>query len=79
MRHAATGESMPPEMSAATVPLAPTGSPPGPGRRSSEMNVSSGSTSTTISTSGCSRSTRVATCSSTKAPRARFSSTLDIG
>jgi hypothetical protein len=37
MRHAATGESMPPESSAATVPEAPTGSPPGPSARSSEM------------------------------------------
>ncbi len=34
MRHDATGESMPPESSAATVPEEPTGSPPGPGRRS---------------------------------------------
>src|SRR2546426_1112878 len=32
MRQDATGESMPPEISAATVPPEPTGSPPGPGR-----------------------------------------------
>ena len=79
MRQAATGESMPPESSAATVPLPPTGRPPGPGRRSSETKASSGSTSTTISTSGCSRSTRVATRCSTNAPSARFSSTLVSG
>ena len=34
MRQAATGESIPPESSAATVPLAPTGRPPGPSIRS---------------------------------------------
>ena len=32
-RQAATGESIPPESRAATVPPVPTGSPPGPGRR----------------------------------------------
>ena len=31
MRQAATGESMPPDMSVTVLPLAPTGSPPGPG------------------------------------------------
>ena len=31
MRHAATGESMPPESRPATRPAVPTGSPPGPG------------------------------------------------
>ena len=34
IRHAATGESMPPESSAATVPPEPTGRPPGPALRS---------------------------------------------
>ena len=33
-RNAATGESMPPDMSAATRPLTPVGSPPGPLSRS---------------------------------------------
>ena len=36
MRQAATGESIPPERSAATRPEVPTGNPPGPGRRSKE-------------------------------------------
>ncbi len=37
MRQAATGESMPPLMSTTTLPLAPTGRPPGPGVRWAEV------------------------------------------
>ena len=36
----------PPDRSATTVPLDPTGNPPGPGSRSSETKVSRGKTST---------------------------------
>jgi hypothetical protein len=36
MRQAATGESIPPESSAATRPELPTGKPPAPGWRSNE-------------------------------------------
>ena len=51
-----------------------------PGRRSSDTNASSGRTSTTISTSERSRSRASSgTRSSTKAPRARFISTLVMG
>ena len=79
MRHAATGESIPPDSNAATVPLAPTGSPPGPAMRSRYTNVSAGRTSTWMVRAGWVRSTRVRTRSSTKAPRAVLISTLDSG
>src|SRR5215831_16346400 len=58
MRQAATGESMPPEMRAATVPAEPTGSPPGPGQRSGYTKAWWGSTSTWISRAAWWRSTR---------------------
>jgi hypothetical protein len=57
MRHAATGESMPPESRHATRPLTPVGSPPAPGSFPNEYSVSSRSISTWIFSAGLPRST----------------------
>ena len=57
MRQAATGESMPPERSASTRPLEPTGSPPAPGTFSSEKKARPGRMSTATVSAAASRST----------------------
>ena len=57
MRQAATGESMPPERRAATLPLVPTGRPPGPWVSWKYTRACWGSSSTKTFSSGCFRLT----------------------
>ena len=57
IRYAATGESMPPDMSTRAWPLIPTGRPPWPGWPSVYTNTSCWSTSTNTVLSGCFRLT----------------------
>ena len=74
IRQAATGESMPPDMSAATRPPVPTGRPPGPGISRRYNNTSRGVTSTKMLTSGSRRLTLAPVSRSTRLPSLRLSS-----
>ena len=72
IRQAATGESMPPESSAITLPPTPTGSPPGPRTSSKYTRASLGSISTKMLTSGFLRLTAAPVSLCTTVPRSRF-------
>ena len=73
IRYAATGESMPPDISATARPLIPTGSPPCPGCPPVKTNTSWVSTSTKISVSGCLSDTGSPCAALTSAPISAFS------